>query len=451
MLAFTRREGEEVVIGDPAAPLGIVRVSSIKGDRVRLAFDFSREIPVNRREVADQINSNQPGKDGNPIDGQSPPASTPLSSPQKVNPSNRFGWDYRALGAQFPKLPFAITDAHSHVNGGRASAILREAMDLFGIGSIWSMTYLEQVPAVRAELGDRLRLIAVPDFASKDRKYALGAGFLERIGQYHELGSRLCKIWAAPRSVDYAIEAGDATMFELDAPIRIAAMDMATKLGMSLMVHIADPDTWFQTRYSDAARYGTKSAQYLPLERLLDRFTAPWLAAHMGGWPEDLNFLTGLLDRHPNLFLDTSATKWILREISKHPAGAVQNFLERFRGRILFGSDIVTTDEHMIAGESKSEMAAKASRPEDAFDLYASRYWALRTLWESRFDGESPIADPDLAMVDPKRFSAMDAPRLRGQHLPASLLKSLYVDAAANFISAGASVGAARNASGQTR
>jgi len=354
-----------------------------------------------------------------------------------VNPSNRFGWDYRALSGQLQKLPFAITDAHSHVNGARACAILREAMDLYGIGSIWSMTYLEQVPAVRAELGDRLRLIAVPDFASKDRKHSLGAGFLERIGKYHELGSRLCKIWAAPRSVDFAIEAGEATMFQLDAPLRVAAMELASSLGMSLMVHIADPDTWFQTRYSDAARYGTKSAQYLPLERLLDRFSAPWLAAHMGGWPEDLHFLAGILDRHPNLFLDTSATKWIVREISKHPRGVVHAFLERFRGRILFGSDIVTTDEHMSAGDAKSEMAAKASRPEDAFDLYASRYWALRTLWESDFDGESPIADPDLAMVDPKQFTALDAPRLQGKHLSPSLLKSLYVEAAENFNSAG--------------
>lgn len=91
-------------------------------------------------------------------------------------------------------------------------------------------------------------------------------------------------------------------MFQLDAPLRVAAMELASSLGMSLMVHIADPDTWFQTRYSDAARYGTKSAQYLPLERLLDRFSAPWLAAHMGGWPEDLHFLAGILDRHPNLF-----------------------------------------------------------------------------------------------------------------------------------------------------
>jgi len=55
MLVITRREGEEVVIGDPANPIGVVRIASIKGDRVRLAFDFPRQIEVHRREVANQI------------------------------------------------------------------------------------------------------------------------------------------------------------------------------------------------------------------------------------------------------------------------------------------------------------------------------------------------------------------------------------------------------------
>lgn len=55
MLVITRREGEEVVIGDPRDPIGVIRVANIKGDRVRIAFEFPREIDVHRREVAEQI------------------------------------------------------------------------------------------------------------------------------------------------------------------------------------------------------------------------------------------------------------------------------------------------------------------------------------------------------------------------------------------------------------
>jgi carbon storage regulator len=55
MLVITRREGEEVVIGDPKKPLGVVRIASVKGERVRIAFDFPRDVEINRREIAEQI------------------------------------------------------------------------------------------------------------------------------------------------------------------------------------------------------------------------------------------------------------------------------------------------------------------------------------------------------------------------------------------------------------
>ena len=54
MLALTRRIGEEVVIGDPAKPLGVIRVVDIHGDKVKLSFDFPRETEINRRELAEQ-------------------------------------------------------------------------------------------------------------------------------------------------------------------------------------------------------------------------------------------------------------------------------------------------------------------------------------------------------------------------------------------------------------
>ncbi len=54
MLALTRRVGEEVVIGDPCNPLGIIRVVDIHGDKVRLSFDFPKDLQINRSELAEQ-------------------------------------------------------------------------------------------------------------------------------------------------------------------------------------------------------------------------------------------------------------------------------------------------------------------------------------------------------------------------------------------------------------
>jgi hypothetical protein len=155
----------------------------------------------------------------------------------------------------------------------------------------------------------------------------------------------------------------------------------------------------------------------------------------MGGFPEDLAFLDALLESHPNLHLDTSATKWIVRELGRHPRDEVISFLMKWRGRILFGTDTVTTDDHLRAGDKASEMAKKATSRESAHDLYASRYWALRMLWEGAGECASPISDPDLHMVAPERHTPLDAPPLRGLSLPPDLLRSLYRDAAVKLFS----------------
>jgi len=63
MLALSRCVGEEVVIGDPNHPDGVVRVVAIHGDKVRLSFDSPRSTAVNRRELAEQKKQHQQAGD----------------------------------------------------------------------------------------------------------------------------------------------------------------------------------------------------------------------------------------------------------------------------------------------------------------------------------------------------------------------------------------------------
>ncbi len=155
----------------------------------------------------------------------------------------------------------------------------------------------------------------------------------------------------------------------------------------------------------------------------------------MGGWPEDLGFLSGLLTRHHNLYLDTSATKWVVRELGRHPREETVAFFSKWKGRILFGSDIVSTDDHLQpAKATTSPMADLASSAEEAFELYASRYLALRTMFETNYAGDSPIADPDLMMLEPERYDMMSAPPLTGLGLDKALLRVLYAGAAQDLV-----------------
>lgn len=354
-------------------------------------------------------------------------------------PANRLGIDYAAAASTFDNTPFpnGIIDAHLHVNGPKAAAIFRRVMDAYHIKTLISQTQLSEAADVKAVLGDRIRYVAIPDYMAPDRGRAHRESFLENIQEFHDrFGARLVKFWRAPRFRDYLIEADPNDTGEdlvaLDSEWVVRAAELATSLGMTLMTHVADPDTWFKSMYADASRYGTKRDHYLPLERMLDRFPTQWLLAHMGGTPEDLDFLDGLLERHPNAHLDTSACKWMVRELSKHEPSKLRDFLTKWAGRISFGSDIVTSDKHLVQTDpdDKAFGVHLANSEEEAFDLYASRYWALRTLFETDHDGESPIADPDLAMLEPDRYDTMSAPRLRGCAMPKDQLTILHHDAA---------------------
>jgi len=354
----------------------------------------------------------------------------------KINPANRHNLDYRAEAERLGRPVVPITDAHTHINGTKAAKLYAEVAELYGIGRVYSMTHLENVEAVRNILGDSLGLIAVPQFNAEDLLQAFTTEWLDRIEKFAELGCRICKFWSAPRAKDYAAELGEPDLMNIDSEWRRRAMQIAKECGMMFMTHIADPNTWFEAKYTDSEMYGTKPDQYDPLERMLDEHSeVPWIAAHMGGYPEDLEFLDGLLGRHSNLYLDTSATKWMVRELSKHSRDDLIEFLTKWDGRILFGSDIVTLDAHFDTEvDEMGDRGAQASSREQAFDLYASRYFALRTLWETDRKIESPIVDPDLHMVDPEQFDEDAAPMIQGKSIPGHLLSSIYRDAAANLL-----------------
>ena len=367
----------------------------------------------------------------------------PALSVRPISPANALGLDYAAEAARFgnPALPAGATgiiDCHTHIHGEAAARLYDKARRLFGVNMTYSMTQLAQAKTVQSILGEEtIRFIAMPSFGETDKGAAHRHGYLRTIeGFAEQVGCRMMKVWASPRLREIVPD-GATDLADIDSPWRREHCRLGQQLGMMYMVHVADPDTWFATRYRDGSMYGTKRHQYVGLERMLDLFPAPWVGAHMGGWPEDLFFLDGMLERHPNLYLDTSATKWMVRELSKHPRDEVVHFLFKWKGRILFGSDLVVMEDQLSPAKSGvSPMGELASSPEQAFELYCSRYYALRLMFETDYDGPSPIADPDLKMVEPSKYNEMSTPRLQGLGLPPELLQELYFGAADKLMNA---------------
>ncbi len=303
---------------------------------------------------------------------------------------NRLGLDYRHPPARRTRGP--ICDIHAHIHAGPQSLTFFEAARLYGITRVYSMSPVDDLTTLRENFGDAMQFIAVPRWRDFGLTDTFRKRWIEELSHFRELGAPLCKFWMAPPmrqrhglTVDHAFV----------RPV----VDAARELGFHFMIHVADPSVWWQpgARYAETSVFGTKDDQYPQLEWLCD-YVAPRIviAAHLGGSSEDFGRLDGLLRRHANLHLDSSATKWVVREVSRQPDEA-RDFLIRNAERVLFGSDLVATPNLL------------------EFDHYASRYWAHQQLWESDYRGESPIADPD----------ADGAPQLNGLALPVETLRAI--------------------------
>ena len=158
----------------------------------------------------------------------------------------------------------------------------------------------EDIPLLRERFGSRLGFNGFmnknPD-EPDDVAYRLLDRFLsEDVG--------LIKFWASPRSE------GDSLL--RDVAWRAEVIRRASAAGVRVvMVHVADPDIWFQRRYKDRNRYGTKAEHYAGLERLIQEFpNISWIAAPTWGVPPRTPTARKTSVIYPNLSFDTSATKW---------------------------------------------------------------------------------------------------------------------------------------------
>jgi predicted TIM-barrel fold metal-dependent hydrolase len=311
--------------------------------------------------------------------------------------------DYNQTNVNFrapiplPKVRGPVIDFHCHLFAALHAKIWFQSAAHYGIDCFLSMTPLEEVVGLLRDWPGRVQFIAVPQWQYQGSDYV--ADWLRRIEMFYNLGSRIVKFHAAPGTM--------AMRGRLDSPRLRPVFDEVRARKMMIMTHIGDPEIWYQGKYTDTAKFGTRDEHYRMWEGMLEQFhDTPWIGAHMGGNPENLPRLQYFLDRFPNLWLDCSATRWMAREISNRRDEA-RDFFVRNADRIMFGSDQVSGDDRN-------------------FDFLASRWWTHRKLWETAYTGPMPIRDPD--------FPPENQPTLRGLALPDTVLQKLYHDNAQQLL-----------------
>jgi predicted TIM-barrel fold metal-dependent hydrolase len=322
------------------------------------------------------------------------PPPSPVLAPAKQDEYNRLGLDFYQPMPR-PKVRGRVIDAHCHLLAARHAKVWFETAEHYGIDDFITMSPLEEALGLARDWPGRLQFIAVPKWGEVNYD-----DWMRRIDGFYNIGSRIVKFHMAPGTMQQR-------QWRLDTPQVRKIIESVVARNMIVMTHLGDPETWYQGKYTDTQKFGTREEHYRMWEAALASIPQhPWLGAHMGGNPEDLPRLQSLLDRFPNLYLDCSATRWMVREISAR-RDAAREFFIRNQDRIIFGSDQVSFDDR-------------------GFDFLASRWWCHRKLWETAYIGPSPIFDPDLPPEN--------QPTLRGLALPDGVLQKVYHDNAVKLL-----------------
>ena len=291
-----------------------------------------------------------------------------------------------------------IFDAHTHIGELDTLDKMLEIEAEFGvIAQIGIVHSKEGFLAAKKEHPERFifaKYLSLSDIAHYNVDPVI-----DEISRTKEEGYSLTKTWFGPRWLDYIKDVPKD--FRIDDPRLEPVFQALEDNELPLLIHVADPDTYFDLHYQDASKYGTKEDNLSQLEAVLERHTkAVFQIPHFGAQPEihRLPNLARWLDRFPNVILDTASSRWMARELSKD-VQKTRAFLVKYSDRILFGTDLSANRGNM--------------------EYFGERYLAQRILWETNVQGKPlPFEDADTKDSGGTFINGLD--------LPLSVLRKLY-------------------------
>jgi predicted TIM-barrel fold metal-dependent hydrolase len=319
---------------------------------------------------------------------------------------------------------FPVIDAHNHLmlpfGGGwdqRPPAELVERLDAAGVRSYvdldggWGEAILHRhLDTIKNHAPHRFRMFGGVHWeAWADKGDHFGEWAAAELRRQAARGAEGLKIWKP-----FGLEVKDhrRCLVKVDDPRLDALWATAAELGLPVMIHVADPVAFFEPLDAQNERWEEleqhpdwhfPSSRAPPFSAIMNGLAAlilrhpatTFIGAHVASYAENLAWVSELLDRCPNLYVDISAR---VAELGRQPYTA-RRFFERHADRILFGIDV---------GADRA-----------TYELY---YRFLET-------------DDEYFEYDPPGTHAQGRWRIYGLHLPDDVLRRVYYENALRVFS----------------
>ncbi len=267
---------------------------------------------------------------------------------------------------QVPKAKFYVIDVHNHVND---AARIDEHMPPERVVEVMNNTNVKTIVILTGLWGDKLQHVIdemvkpYPGrfivFSQIDWSKIDDPNFSqEMVSQLDDAVSRGARGLKILKDFGLGVRDKTGALIKVDDPRLDPVWEECGRLGIPVSIHVTDPEAFFHptdnkneryeelTEHPDWSFYGSQFPSKESILAARDRVFArhphtTFVALHVANWPENLDYVSSVLDKYPNVMTEFGARE---AELGRQPRRAREFFL-KYQDRIMFGTDNEVTEE----------------------------------------------------------------------------------------------------------
>jgi uncharacterized protein len=262
------------------------------------------------------------------------------------------------------KAKFYVIDVHNHVND---AARIDEHMPPERVVEVMNATNVKTIVILTGMWGDKLQ--AVIDemvkpypgrfmvFTQLDYSKINDPNFGDAmVALLHDSVSRGARGLKFLKDLGLGVRDKNGKLIAIDDPRLDPVWEECGRLGIPVFIHSGDPEAFFlpidasNERYEELIEHPDWSfygRDYPGLPSLLEARNrvfakhprTAFVSLHMG-WPENLDWVSTMLDQHPNVMVEFGARE---AELGRQPRRTRELFV-KYQDRVMFGTDNEVTE-----------------------------------------------------------------------------------------------------------
>ena len=258
------------------------------------------------------------------------------------------------------RAKYYVIDVHNHVNDAMR---IDEHMPPGRVIEVMNNTNVKTVVILTGMWGDKLQQV-IDDmvkpypgrfivFAQIDWSKIDDPNFSqEMVAQLDDAVARGARGLKQLKDLGLSVRDKSGKLVAVDDPRLDPIWEECGRLGIPVSIHVTDPEAFFHPvnntneRYEeliehpDWSFYGPQIPSKESILAARDRMFAKhphttFVALHMANWPENLDYVSRLLDTLPNVMVEFGARE---AELGRQPRRA-REFFVKYQDRIMFGTD----------------------------------------------------------------------------------------------------------------